>query len=403
MVLTLNHFIAALWWSIGYLAKDSGDANWIDSTKIYDDSLVYRYLTSLHWSICMFTPGSMNVQPHNAGERSFAILVLVSGMVVFTAFISSMTTAIAQLRKMQSSDSKDIWMLRRFLRQHNIGQELSFRVLRYVDSVMKQQNSRKVAADKVWAISILSDQLRTEVQFEAMFSCLNTHPLFEHMCALSKVTMVRLVGTALSTAALGLGDVLFSGGAEGTHMHIVSGGKLIYRRTNHDDVDDKGQRAETDDWFCEPVLWTKWAYLGVAHATHECELVGIHSANFIQVLKSDAHLMEDVYNYAWHFVENLSTIPYGSLSDLSKAYKASKTVLEFLNTACESSFYGRAGRSAIASWGSSKPSNVLMAMGGRRSVISSGRRRSSISGLFSEPLTTMVKRMINESTPADSR
>eukprot|EP00438_Fugacium_kawagutii_P026712 Skav219970 [mRNA] locus=scaffold2879:389420:443892:+ [translate_table: standard] len=66
-------------------------------------SIEYRYATALHWSLTQFTPATVDVHPQNLVERTFAILVLIFGLVLFSSFVSSITASMTQLRNMQDS------------------------------------------------------------------------------------------------------------------------------------------------------------------------------------------------------------------------------------------------------------------------------------------------------------
>jgi hypothetical protein len=316
MLLALNHFLAALWWSIGSAGQSGDGPNWIDSSGLNDVDLAYRYLTSLHWSICMFTPGSMSVQPVNTAERLFAILILVCGMVVFTSFISSMSASINALKTMNGDKGKDLWMLRRFLRQHNLGQEHSFRILRYVDNAFARLKSQKISSDKVQALKFLTDQLRHEIDYVIHFSCLVEHPLLASIADTAKVTMFHLVGAALSRRPLARNDLLFSAGGSATHMHLVMSGELRYLKTV-EFGSNEGQDVMKDDWLCEAVLWTPWSHVGVARAVVPTELVSVKSYGFLEVVCNDAQTMNIVCRYAERYVRELSRTGRGLLSDVS--------------------------------------------------------------------------------------
>lgn len=318
MLLMLNHFLAAAWFSVGSFERDSGNKNWIDAMAldVGPGGVVYNYLTSLHWSICMFTPGSMDIQPTNVGERSLAILVLVCGLVVFTSFISSMSAAIVQLKTMHGDKGKDLWMLRRFLRQYHIEQDLSFRVLRYVDNAYAVIKSKKINVHKVNALGMLTDQLKREVQFEAGFSQLSEHPLFERLKSISKVTMFRLVGKALAQVSYARTDILFSDGGSASSLYLVATGELRYIKADTS-RGDQGEALNKDDWLCEPALWTAWVHLGQARASCTTEVVSLASEGFISVIGMDAQTRTFVCRYARGFVENLNEIARGQLTDVS--------------------------------------------------------------------------------------
>lgn len=327
MLLMLSHLLAALFWVIGTLSKNGGDPNWIETQDFGEKQVFYKYLTSLHWALCMFTPGSMSVQPQNVPERLMAITILVCGLVVFTAFISSVTASIAQLRALQGDKGKTLWMLRRFLRQHGISQGLSFRVLRYAENALYAAKDRKLAMHQVSAFNHLTDQLRTEVTFEAVYSCLSVHPVFEQMVRTTNVTMFRLVGTALSQRPLAKDDVLFTYGQQASHMHLVVSGEVGYIKR----INDAESAAVTDDWLCEPILWVPWGHVGAAHALMSSELVSVTSATFIEVMKLDVPTMSFLVSYAQKFAEHLSIIPKSELSDVSKHSEARQLALDILD------------------------------------------------------------------------
>jgi len=341
MLLMLNHFLSAMWWTVGNVGKSANGPNWVDSVGFgEDDGISYAYLTSLHWSICMFTPGSMNVQPTNVGERAFAILILIFGLVVFTAFISSMTAAIQQLKLARGNVAKDLWTLRRFLRQHGIRKELSFRILRYVDSVVLQQRNRKVSVDKVPALAFLTDQLRKEVEFEANYSCLCAHPLFENIATISKVAMFRLVGTSLSQRPLARTDILFSGGGHASLMHLLVSGELVYVKNNEMSLMSiqcaEQEIVHQDAWLCEPVLWTNWTHCGLARATASSHLVSIHSQAFLVAMNMDCQTAQLVCRYAQNFVAHLNSLGRGLLSDVSESRSTRSLAFELLNSGVDS-------------------------------------------------------------------
>merc|ERR1712242_494809 len=90
-VIFLSHFIACLWYSISDTGNIQGDRSWIVEFHVQERSLFFQYLTSLHWALSQFTPGSMKVEPQSARERLFAVLILVVGIIIFASIVSSIT------------------------------------------------------------------------------------------------------------------------------------------------------------------------------------------------------------------------------------------------------------------------------------------------------------------------
>merc|ERR1711990_1438660 len=97
---------------------------------------------------------------------------------------------------------------------------------------------------KVSAMAMLSEQLLVELNFEVAFSCLNVHPLLELLRSTCRLVMYKLVGPALDQRSLAAKDVLFMGGARGTHMFIVVEGEVQYQKVDGNGLVDL---YETDE------------------------------------------------------------------------------------------------------------------------------------------------------------
>merc|ERR1712185_398781 len=96
-MLMTNHFVACAWYALGTIGHDLNQHNWLDAHHMLHFDAFYKYITAYHWSLTHFTPGSMHIQPMNALERLFAVLLLIWGMVVFSSFVSSITSAMTQI------------------------------------------------------------------------------------------------------------------------------------------------------------------------------------------------------------------------------------------------------------------------------------------------------------------
>lgn len=316
MLLSVNHFLAAIWYLIGDWRRDMQEENWIQSDQGFNGtSIAYRYTTALHWSLTQFTPASMSVQPRNIFERAFAIAVLVVGLVLFSSFISNITTSMTQLRGMQDDKTKQFWLLRRYLRQHGIQPLLNFRVLRYLEYASREQKAW-VSESRVQVLKLLSDQLRDELAYVVSYSCMMLHPLFERTSshAHAGLTMHRLSSSALSQELLAVSDRLFVAGGKASHMRIVVSGSLTYAKA--DEGKEHEALVERDDWLCEQTLWTTWVHLGQAKASTECKLVTIKMDPFIEVVRKDLIAWAQAAFYASNYVQWLNTIMRSSLSDV---------------------------------------------------------------------------------------
>eukprot|EP00928_Gymnodinium_smaydae_P026929 TRINITY_DN20989_c0_g1_i1.p1 TRINITY_DN20989_c0_g1~~TRINITY_DN20989_c0_g1_i1.p1 ORF type:complete len:918 (-),score=134.97 TRINITY_DN20989_c0_g1_i1:176-2929(-) len=333
LLFALNHFLGSTFFAIGTLSRSNGLPSWITFYRITERTFWFKYGTALHWSLTQFTPASIELQPQNEYERFYSIFVLVIGLVIFSSFVSSITSSMAQLRTMSEDKSKQFWLLRRYLRQRRIDSNLSFRILRYVEYAC-QANSSSVPEAKVWVLKLLSAQLRDELQYQVSFSCLLQHPFFLRASLIATATMNRLAGQALSTIQLAAGDTRFTSGIPATEMITVSCGTLQYAKIGEEAEALLGRCTVVDkgSWICEAVLWTEWFHLGSLQATSEVSLVAVDRKAFEEAFSRDplAHSMAN--EYAEAFVAWLNKTPRNMLSDVHAQDVMKPEVLKFLDS-----------------------------------------------------------------------
>merc|ERR1712087_529209 len=111
----------------------------------------------------------------------------------------------------------------------------------------------------------------------------------------------------------------------GTHMYVVTGGKLLYMRPQQ-----KDQNVRVGDWLCESILWTTWISRGDLHVTKECNLILVDAANFAQEVLKDQMMWALMASYAEVYVEWLNTVPFPDLTDISSGEGARAMAAGFL-------------------------------------------------------------------------
>merc|ERR1719163_1293147 len=99
----------------------------------YDDSLQYHYFTALHWALAQVSPGNIDIMPMNWQERVMNIFVLCLTLIIFSSFISSMTLAVTRLRNINSVDGRRFALLRKYLKDNNISDDLAVRIHSFLE------------------------------------------------------------------------------------------------------------------------------------------------------------------------------------------------------------------------------------------------------------------------------
>ncbi|CAE7251880.1 HCN3 [Symbiodinium natans] len=329
-ILLLSHFIGCGWYAIGMEMLNSIEGSWVTANGFQQEELMYKYLTSLHWSITQFTPGSMNVQPVNSIERLYSVIVLVLGMVVFSSTVSSITAATNNLKDINAVYKHQIWTLRRYFREQKISAQLTSRVLRYTESIVKPKY-QKVDVGQVKIMAMLPQMLTKEVNLEIYEKHLVIHPLFQSLSDNSVGLMQKICSNALKESVLDKGEMIFGPGQVCSAMYFVTVGVLEYffsKETLPHIINKKM-------CFCEAVLWTPWVHQGRMYARNESTVIAMDAKQFHDVAQSFSADMELLKVYGREFVFSMNEVAGNfteeeeddeDLSDLFHSEKAVNTL-----------------------------------------------------------------------------
>ncbi|CAE8593573.1 unnamed protein product [Polarella glacialis] len=208
LLLAINHLIACIWYSIALLSGEAGQPNWLHHHGFDRATWSYKYLVAFHWSLTRFAPASMQVQPQNEWERTFAIFIVVFALVGFSCFVGSITASLLQLRSMSAEADGKIWQLRHFLRRSAVPIALSLRIQRFVQHADKKQG-QQMPIQKVEVLSLLSGQLARELNCALNLPHMSLHPLFKFLNEVSSITMQWIAATAVERMIMARGDMLF--------------------------------------------------------------------------------------------------------------------------------------------------------------------------------------------------
>merc|ERR1719478_572909 len=137
-LLGVNHILACLWYATTLV--DMGP-DWVHVHEFDQSDWTYKYITAFHWAITQFTPASMHVQPQNMLERTFAVTIVVFGLVGFSYLVGSITGSLTELRRMNEDAAKQFWNLRRFLKKSQVQMPLRIRIEKYLEHAWTLQKN----------------------------------------------------------------------------------------------------------------------------------------------------------------------------------------------------------------------------------------------------------------------
>mmetsp|Transcript_130623 Transcript_130623/g.406147 ORF Transcript_130623/g.406147 Transcript_130623/m.406147 type:complete len:727 (-) Transcript_130623:51-2231(-) len=313
-VVVLNHVIACVWYLIGRWRMESYERSWISVGNVNGTSMTYRYTTSLHWSLTQFTPASMDISARNTWERVFSIIVLFFALVTFSSIIASITGSTTSLRNMRTDEMKQFWLLRRYLRQRKVSNDLSNRIFKFLEHQLKAQ-SQLVQRGSIRILAGLSEALQNEMTHQMNSPHLMGHPLFVHIETNMKAVMQRLCHNALKNQTYAEKETVFNWGDMATKMYFIKAGYLIYTKV---DGAELAPPPGPQDWISEPVLWTTWRHQGDFISDDTSELISVEPKRFIDVMAVHPRPWYFSKHYAALFIANLNSTPRASLSDVMR-------------------------------------------------------------------------------------
>jgi hypothetical protein len=343
MILLINHILGAAWHALGLVFQERNEPNWLDSNNMDKQTLLYSYLTSLHWSLTQFTPAAMEVQPVNSAERCFAVVVLVAGLILFSSFVSSITASTTRLRSMHSETSKQMWLLRRYLRRQEVSEGLKWRALRHAEHALSRIQQQGPAAGEIWVLAHLSQQLGSELKMATRFVGVQKHPLLAHIQSGWPSAMDSLLHSdGLSQASLAREELVFEEDSVAICMRFVLSGVVQYQKDVTTGSESHGMeslsssgRCQQGIWMSEPALWTSWLHVGSAHTTTECEVASLSADEFAKAVLKESILGSQVQEYAIRFLAWLNCLQAEQYTDVYHDDDVKDTVKGFLEGALE--------------------------------------------------------------------
>lgn len=281
IVVTINHFVACAWFALARVtADDPAQTTWVKQKNFDDTSIAYQYGTALHWAITQFTPASMDVQPTNTQERYFTLLVDMFGLIVFSTFVSTITTNMTQVRALRQQKTLSAHQLKLYFRDNKVSLELARRIMSYLQPDKDSLGAGRVHLSDFAPIKGLTPNLLHDLKLEVFSPMILHHPFFYAADSITREISDRVCEAALSENAWALDDKIFEQGQEGTGMYFILAGAATYLWVGGT------HQLQKDSWIAEPALWIEdWEYRGSLRADGPCESVKIDAATFRKIVQ----------------------------------------------------------------------------------------------------------------------
>ncbi|CAL1131827.1 unnamed protein product [Cladocopium goreaui] len=257
VVIMINHYVGCGWFAVGQV--EGFEKSWVsEHFNEGDQHVLSQYLTSVHWAVIQFTPAAMEVMPVNSAERMYAIVVIFSGLVMFSSFVSSMTSAMNLINKLNFEQRQKSTALRQYITENRVSLELLFCIQNY-QRYTRALERKKLHESDVAAFKNLPEDLLQRLHSEVYGPVIATHPLFGHLQGNEDSTINGICHLAMSECSLVIGEELFRYGVTGAKMYFINSGKLAYFSGYSEKMP---KLISAGRWMCEPVLWCKWEHRG---------------------------------------------------------------------------------------------------------------------------------------------
>lgn len=317
VIVWLNHLFSCCWYYIGRRAHSDTGGRWFDSLdaawevpggtldpvgEFEQASDLYRYMTSLHWSMSQLTAGGVEgITPLNSAERQFNIFCLLFGLLFGSSLVSTLSATMTQLNMMKQEQTQKLLQLRHFLNQHSISPTLCVRVQR---QVMQRMSKRPKLTDKdVPALSLLSTEVRADLRLELMGPHLMHHPVLLLVFSISEAAIRMLCRDAVEMIVVAMGDTVFESGKEAETAYCVMDGSVRY-----ESAAEGGKIALSEiemakkpptracgpgTWLCQVALWTRWTHVGTCRSPEMTQLLTLCAESMLRILLR-THVVKDV-------------------------------------------------------------------------------------------------------------
>lgn len=256
----MNHYIACAWYGIASMIKEAGWAKntWVKVHNLENATPIHQYAMSLHWSLTQFTPSTNNIAPVALHERIFAIIVVLSALIGFSHFLSSITSLLTQLRALNADQRREECCLRDFLSTRRVKIRLRDRIWRFFRN-QNRQKKKLCLEDSIVFLKTIPESMLIELHREIYFKPLMSSSIFNPLSHVEVVLFEKVCHLAMCESLWIAQQDVFVSGYEATRAFVVTSGRLRYC-TVFDNYEN--HLVQDGDWISEVGLWIKWMHCG---------------------------------------------------------------------------------------------------------------------------------------------
>jgi hypothetical protein len=211
---------------------------------------------ALSWSLTQFTPATNNIAPISTLERIFSIGVVLVGMIAFSAFLSSMTSAVNQLKSLKTNRVRDRHQLIQFIRSKKTAPAVGAKVIQFFDKERQSTHNHMVESD-VSFFQHLPESMRISLRREYFLPLLRGSVILDGIYHVDPRCFLRICYKSMSDHRYTSQDDVFVDGFETKCAYILATGSYKYVQGS------KNVRLQIGEWLAEAAVWVNdWVTQG---------------------------------------------------------------------------------------------------------------------------------------------
>eukprot|EP00927_Polykrikos_kofoidii_P054479 TRINITY_DN48891_c0_g1_i1.p1 TRINITY_DN48891_c0_g1~~TRINITY_DN48891_c0_g1_i1.p1 ORF type:complete len:872 (+),score=112.23 TRINITY_DN48891_c0_g1_i1:173-2788(+) len=300
-MLVFAHVSGCIWWGIGN--RDFDGLTWAEHFKFKEKPVESQYLICLHWALMSLQGGMSEIAPMNGLERLYAVFHFVCSFMIAAIMVSVLTSNLTQSHIVRGHQSQCFMLLRTYLKQNSISNNLALRVQRSAQHAI----SGDVTPEGVELLNVVSEPLQIEMHFEMYSALLCEHPLFSQYNDECPQAMRRVCHCAMATVWLSHGDVVFSEGEPPSRPKVFF---IVNGTAEYEDEDGEITILQEKQWVAEPSLWSKnWVHRGTFSVTSDLKLAILCGTTFANIANQYiAGGNFDPRDYAYEYVKHMCSL-----------------------------------------------------------------------------------------------
>ncbi|CAE7861756.1 CngA [Symbiodinium necroappetens] len=154
--------MACAWFGVSWLNTD----NWVVASGLQDKNAQHQYLACILWSFCQLGVGESPLQPTNEVEMLLNVCITFRSLITSATLISTMSSLIAGLRKIEQDETTEFRLLRRYLKHNEIRSDVGQKVTQFLQHQYALKQQARSFHARVPLLDLLSRPLFHELQFE---------------------------------------------------------------------------------------------------------------------------------------------------------------------------------------------------------------------------------------------